>query len=40
MERQFLNDVVWMCGFYMLCGLRSLNIVCNELNDCDWNVCL
>ena len=39
MERQFLIDV-WMCDLYMLCRLfASLNVVCNEPNDCAWNVC-
>ena len=33
-------DVVWMCDFYMLCRLASLDVVCHELNDCAWNVCL
>ena len=28
------------CDFYMLCRLSSLDVVCDELNDCAWNVCL
>ena len=26
-----------MCGFFMLC---RLDVVCDELNECAWNVCL
>ena len=40
MERQFIIDVVLMCDFYMLCSFASLDVVCDELNDCAWNVCL
>ena len=39
MERQFLIDVVRMCDFYMLCRLCvPLDVFCDELNDCAWNV--
>ena len=33
MERHFLIDVVRMCV-----GFVSLDVVCDELNDCSWNV--
>ena len=29
-----------MCDFYMLCRLCVLDVVCDELNYCAWNVCL
>ena len=38
MERQFSIDVVRMCDLYMLCRFTSIDVVCNELNDCAWNV--
>ena len=28
---------LWMCGFCMLCGFASLDVVCDELYDCAWN---
>ena len=29
------------CVIYICCvGFASLDVVCNELNDCTWNVCL
>ena len=28
-----------MCGFCICCvGLASLDVVCDELNDCAWNL--
>ena len=33
MERQFLIDVVRMCV-----GFESLDVVCDELNDCAWKL--
>ena len=37
----FKLTLFWMCDFYMLCRLlRPLDVVCDELNDCAWNVCL
>ena len=38
MERQFCINVVRMCDLYMLCRLSSLDVVCDELNECAWNV--
>ena len=40
MERQFLIDAVWMCGFICCVGIAFLDVGCDELNDCPWNVCL
>ena len=38
MERQFQNDVVWMCDSICCVDFASLDVVCDELNDCAWNV--
>ena len=39
-ERQFLIDVVG-CVISKCCvGFASLDVVCNEVNDCAWNLCL
>ena len=27
-----------MCGFCLLYGFASLDVVCDELHDCAWNV--
>ena len=35
-ERQLSGCVVSICCV----GFASLNVVCDELNDCAWNVCL
>ena len=36
---QFGIDVMRMCDFYMLCiGFTSLDVVCDELNYCAWNL--
>ena len=40
MERQFYIGVVWMCDFHCCVGFETLDVVCDELNDCAWNVCL
>ena len=34
------TPVVRMCDFYIFVGFASLDVVCDELNDCDcaWNV--
>ena len=37
---RFYIDVVWMCGSICCVGFASLDVVCDELNDCVWNVCL
>ena len=40
MERPFSIDFVW-CVISICCvGLASIDVVCDELNDCVWNVCL
>ena len=40
MERQFKLTLSG-CVVYICCvDFASLNVVCDELNDCAWNVCL
>ena len=39
MERQF-KLTLFGCVIYICCvGFASLDVVCDELNDCAWNVC-
>ena len=35
---RILNSVGRICDFYMLCRFASLDVVCDELNDCAWNL--
>ena len=40
MEHQF-KLMLFGCVIYICCvGFASLDVVCDELNDCAWNVCL
>ena len=38
MERMYLIEVVRICDLYRCVGFASLDVVCDELNDCAWNV--
>ena len=38
MERQFWIDVVRMLISICCVGFASLDVVCDDLNDCAWNV--